>query len=447
MKTITTLAFAFGIISFLSAQLPKGDRILAYQVDPAENMNYDTDFGLAKDACMESIHFSSKWSDYDSSSGNFDATYIANFLDIINIYMPANGTKVELQIAPVNTNVLELPTDLMSTPFDDPVLINRFKTLLDTVFTHLPDLELSALNIGNESDIYFGTDANLYNEFGVFLDSVIPYAKQLYFNIHGEELNVGTTLTYDGLTSPLTAPLCAAMNANRDIVAVTYYPLESNFHMEPTSVVSGDFDALVNLYPDVNQPIYFVECGYASSAVCSSSEAQQADFYTEVFNAWDNHYDNIKYLTIFKTTDWSQADIQIFEQYYGISDPAFLEYLRTLGVRTWAGDGTDKLAFDRIKCELNDRNWCAVPCTASINELAPELTGSILFPNPGEYFVKIEFPGVIEHIEVVTVDGKAVEVRADFSQKTINVSNWQKGIYLIRIKTENGWFRTKFEKI
>ncbi|GAB5415975.1 MAG: hypothetical protein Crog4KO_07560 [Crocinitomicaceae bacterium] len=446
MKTLTTLAFAFGIISFVSAQLPKGDRILAYQVDPAENMNYDNDFALAKDACMESIHFSSNWSDYDSTSGNFDVTYIANFLDIINVYMPANGTKVELQIAPVNTNVLELPADLMSTTFDDPILINRFKTLLDTVFMHIPDLELSALNIGNESDIYFGTDANLYNEFGVFLDSVVPHAKQLYFNIHGEELKVGTTLTFNGLTDPLTASLCAPLNTNRDIVAVTYYPLESNFHMKPTSVVSADFDTLVSLYPDVSQPIYFVECGYASSAVCSSSEAQQADFFTEVFSAWDDHYDNIKYLTIFKTTDWSQADIQIFEQYYGISDPAFLEYLRTLGVRTWAGDGTDKLAFDRIKCELNDRNWCAVPCSASINESEPEVAGCVLYPSPGETLVNMDVSGNIEHIEVITLDGKNVEVQANFSQKTVNVSNWQKGIYLFRIKTENGWFQAKFEK-
>lgn len=50
--------------------------------------------------------------------------------------------------------------------------------------------------------------------------------------------------------------------------------------------------------------------------------------------AWDTYYDNIKYLTIFKITDWSADMIDYFENYYGVGDNIFLEYLATQGIRT-----------------------------------------------------------------------------------------------------------------
>ncbi len=371
MKYFALLSFTI-FTSSAFCQLAKGDRILAWQVDMAENQNYDDDFAYAVDACMESIHLFSTWSNLEPTSGTFDQTMLAGYLDVANIYYPANGTKVELQLAPINTNVLELPGDLMSLPLNNQTVIDAFKNTLDTVFAHIPDMELAALNIGNESDIFLGSNASVYAEFKVFLDSVIPHAKQLYFNLHGTDLNVGTTLTFDGLTNPTTSALCQSLNANLDIVSTTYYPLEGNFQMEPASVVASDLGSLVLAYPDVNQPIYIVECGYASSASCGSSETEQAQFYENVFSAWDAHYDNIKYLTVFKSTDWSQADVDLLATYYGINSTEFKEYLRTLGVRTWPGAGTNKLAYEQIRCELDARGWCATTCSLNLTELKPE---------------------------------------------------------------------------
>ena len=45
-KCILILGFFISVSSF--AQLPKGDRILAWQVDLAENNNYDSAFVYAK---------------------------------------------------------------------------------------------------------------------------------------------------------------------------------------------------------------------------------------------------------------------------------------------------------------------------------------------------------------------------------------------------------------
>jgi hypothetical protein len=255
LSTITVLILASNALG----QLAKGDRTLAWQVDMAEDNNYDLAFANASAACMESVHLFTTWNSVEPIQSNYDPGFIANFFDVMNLYYPATGTAVELQLAPVNTNVLEVPSDLSGLSLDDPVLINQFKSLLDTVFTHIPDVTLSALNIGNESDIYFGTDVNAYNEFKVFLDSVGPYAKQLYFNLHGTDLKIGTTLTFHGLLDPVQGPLCANLNANLDIIATTYYPLNPDFKMENPSVVAGDFGSLVAAYPSTSVPIYLVE--------------------------------------------------------------------------------------------------------------------------------------------------------------------------------------------
>ena len=65
---------------------------------------------------------------------------------------------MELQIGPVNTVVDQLPIELVGLPYDDPRVIRDMQRTVDTVFAHLPDVELAALNISNESDAYWGTD-------------------------------------------------------------------------------------------------------------------------------------------------------------------------------------------------------------------------------------------------------------------------------------------------
>lgn len=442
--------FVFLIIISLFAikgytQSQKGNRMLAWQIDLAENNNYDSAFVYGYDACMESVHLFTKWTDIESDTGVYNASHINGFLDIVNIYYPAWNVEVELQIAPTNTGVKEVPSELMNLPFNHPSVITRFKILLDSVFAHIPNVTLSALNIGNESDVNFGTDVNQYNEFKAFLDSVSSHAKTLYFNLHGTDLKVGTTFTHHGLVSNPISSLCQSVNDGLDIVSVTYYPLNGDFTMKPPSVVSIDFGELVSEYPDTTQPIYFVECGYASSTLCNSSETLQADFWTEVFNAWDSYQANIKYITVFKSTDWSTEIVNQLGQYYGLQDTIFKEFLRTLGVRTWHDDGTNKEAYNRIKCELDSRNWCNVSCLVTNLTDLPDNKYFSVYPNPAKDAIVIQFDQQLNQLYTLRLynsKGQLVRTSNNINNSfVIKREELKNGMYFFQIEIDNYIFK------
>jgi hypothetical protein len=49
--------------------------------------------------------------------------------------------------------------------------------------------------------------------------------------------------------------------------------------------------------------------------------------------------------------------VQDWGDYYGLEEADFLEYLATLGLRTYAGDGEDKAAFGVLIEEVARRGW------------------------------------------------------------------------------------------
>ena len=65
----------------------------------------------------------------------------------------------------------------------------------------------------------------------------------------------------------------------------------------------------------------------------------------------------IKSVNILRLNDLSLQGAQESAAPYGISDDQFVEYLRTLGIRTFENIGTNKQAFNVIKMNLSDRNW------------------------------------------------------------------------------------------
>lgn len=325
---------------------PKGDRILSIDVNMAEDNDFDKAFRNAKEAGMQVVSISINWKDIETSPGKYVDP--GDILKITNIYYPPTKTRVALYIRSVDTASKPVPTDLQNTPFTDPVMAERYLKMLDWLFSQIPDADIEFLSVGDEMDLFWGDQREQYREWGVFFKNIKAGLKA-----KKSDLRVGFTITLYGLTRNL-ADEFQRINQESDIVLVSYYPVNDKGLKEPT-VVGPDYDALVQMYP--KRVIYIEQTGYPTSGFLGSSEAKQREFIRETFRAWDRHADQIKYVAFTWLYDLPQSSIDFYIQYYGTSDKDLMEFLRTLGFRTYAGSGEDKEGFRAIKAEAKARGW------------------------------------------------------------------------------------------
>ena len=145
------------------------------------------------------------------------------------------------------------------------------------------------------------------------------------------------------------------MYLNSDTVMTTYYPLNGDFSVKDPEVILQDFQTLADLFP--GKEILMTEIGYPSGAENGSSPEQQAEFVHYMFQAWDEHKEQITVLSYSWLSDLSKNTVREYESYYGLSSKGFGEFLRTLGLRTYAGSGENKIGFDVFKSEAKLRGW------------------------------------------------------------------------------------------
>ncbi|MFO7944384.1 MAG: hypothetical protein R6U51_08835 [Anaerolineales bacterium] len=146
--------------------LPKGNRILELDVNPSQNGDYDQAIEHAHQLGAESIRLSVFWDELEPIPGVFEPD--PNWLAIANDYYPAQGFRLSLVIAVLDTTVIRLPQDPQGKPLDHPQVIDRFQDLLDYFASQIPDLELTSLAIGNEIDGVLGADPDAWGHIRPF---------------------------------------------------------------------------------------------------------------------------------------------------------------------------------------------------------------------------------------------------------------------------------------
>ncbi len=424
MKAIFSLLLA-GIIALPSiAQVNTTNNRLGFDIStfPQNNTSY------TYDSCMHAggtlgitqVGIFQNWTAIETAPNTYNFT----ILDIADFYYPLSNMPVDLTITPIHTNNLEVPSDLSSTPFNSPVMISRFKKLLDSVRAHTPNLVLSSLVIGSEHDVYMGSNTALWNEYKVFYDSVTAHAKTLW-----PGLKVATELTFNGLTTYNTQ--AQLLNTNSDYIGVSHYPLNTDFTVKPPANIANDLATIVGLYP--TKPICFYQFGYPSSATCNSSENMQKDFITETFTAWDTYSNNIRMIDFTWLHDLSPADVAYYGTYYGITNAAFLEFLRSLGFRQWNGNGSNKPAWNELGCQtmqrgFNTGNWNC-PLTTIEEE---DAANASFFPNPAQGKILFKDKTGIKHIQLFNALGEQV-LNGNYTSE-MDISAFKPGMYLLMIE-------------
>lgn len=339
------LSLAAGPSSTAATVVAKGSRVLGIDVNTAFDNDYAKAFAVARGAGMQATSLVINWDEVETAPGVYQPN--PNWLYIADVYYPSQNTQVLLTIVPIDTVQSRLPADLEGKPMDDPAVIERFKGLLTYAFSQIPHLQLSALSIGHEVDIYMGNNLTAWGQYQRFFTAVATHARGLR-----PGLKVGVQTTHDRTIGPLAAPI-ATLNQSSDVVMISYYPLDGNFQVKSPTVVRGDWDAVMKAYP--TRQVIFAQLGYPTGIANGSSQTKQKTFIENVFTTWDVYKDRVPLVMFNWLHDLPTNSSRGLTSYYGISDSRFESFLRTLGLRTVLG--TDKAGLTTLKKQALSRGW------------------------------------------------------------------------------------------
>jgi len=382
-----------------SMVIPKGNRILNIDISPSEELDEVDAFFLARTRVgIDAALVGGSWPEVETAPGKF------NYPGLKRANSIYKDVKIVLELNPIESFIRTVPPDLQTVAFDDPVMIARFKKLLDVVFSQLSDLQITALWIGNEVTGYLDkTDE--WNAYQTFYETVGAYAKTIRPGI-----KVGTVGTFDGLMQICPAQM-KSLNRSSDIIALTFWGGTSGN-------VKNDFAALTSAF--AGRTVYIKEIGFPSSSRIGSSEEKQKEFVKEVFRAWDEHASQIEYLSFHALHDFPKELVTGIMELMGKSEDedALLntEIMTSLGLRTYPGKGRDKAAFRALIQEARARGWGSVardlPLLAPGNHLTIQRAEEFKFSDAVEAQLNAKWNTAVAKgmdIAMVGVDWVALE--------------------------------------
>lgn len=306
---------------------------------------------------------------YSVDPGFFDIIAAANA-----VYA---GSRVGLSIRTINTTRVEIPNDLAAlidpatgrVAFGHQRLADRFDAFTAYLLQEMSDeIELVFVSVGNEIDVYLGEDEAAWDAYADFVEAVAPAVRTHLEALQGGSTGVpvGAKITHAVLErgQAVQARLDRIVEAS-DAVMYNFYPQYPDFTLAPAAAIGEAMDGALDRF-DPSLPILITEFGVHSADPaqpvcgivcphCTGSEAVQAAHYRTLFEEWDERADRIRLVMLNWLTDIPCSTVEMFEDYYGISDPGFLSYLATLGLRR--RDATRKQAFQTIATEARARGW------------------------------------------------------------------------------------------
>ncbi|WP_458232216.1 hypothetical protein [Roseateles sp. P5_E8] len=298
------------------------------------------DLAYSTGARGQQINFS--WGALEPSAGNYDAAKLAEIGSALD--RAARLSLVQyVGLQPINTLYRDLPADLVGRAFDDPVVKQRFRALLDRV-VGLNVGRIQYLALGNEVDIYLAAHPAELAAYTAFFRDAASYARTL-----DARLKVGVTGTADGVLGANADLLAGLNNAGADVVMLTYYPIRFDANgtitVRDPAGVGAEVRRLLTFAG--TRPLVFQEAGFPSSSLNLSSQAMQAAFFRELAAAWRAADGRIPYLNVFLLHDFTTQTCADLAVHYQFSDSAsFRAYLCSLGLRQ--SDGQAKSAWQAL---------------------------------------------------------------------------------------------------
>jgi hypothetical protein len=342
-------AAADGDADFADATVvPKGARVLGVSVVIGD-LDFLRNVQTARDAGARTTNVTFAWDEIERpyDAGAPDASDDAGdggeagaarsptqifhpLLHVANLVLSDQRVAATVTIDAVDVGGSRAPAELATLALDDPELGTRYDRVLDYALDQLPDLDVSALFVASSVDVPLGDDAAKHAAFATFFTNAAAHVHALR-----PKVKVGFVVTSDGAVA--RKDRLAAAWAASDVIGVTYLPIDAAGRVSPASLVAGavaaDVDRLLDALP-AGKPILVREAGYPTAPANGGDEAGQAAFVSAVFGAWDRHAARIPILTFRELFDSDPTTAAAIAARYGHSDPAFLAFLQSLGLRT-----------------------------------------------------------------------------------------------------------------
>ncbi len=332
----------------------RGNRTIAFDIlDFNEKGDFGENFDIAKGELNAGfIQRLQPWNAFENSQSGVYNGHAMELYEILNGFSESTGASLSLIITPIDIPGRFLPADLSTLKFDNPIVIERFNSLIDAIFNPnngvINPERVIALSVGNEIDHYAWISNNdQVSDYKEFLEGIRPR-----INSCGIPLYFTVTLYGTINNSSPWVDLASVV----DKVSFTYYTINNDFSVKSPDLVFSDLQVSVSKFPEME--LFLQEVGYPSSTHLKSSESMQAQFFCNFFKAWDLHRGQIPYVSILRLNVVSEASARETAHSYGVpGNKSFIKYIRAIGIRTWEGNGIDKMAFDVIKNEIEQRDW------------------------------------------------------------------------------------------
>ena len=310
---ITWVALNLFLFTGIAAytQTPRGDRILAIDLQPYDGQAFSS---AAADAVTQGVTTATihlDWNQIESSPGVFTGPDAVNWQTAVTTY-PTYGMNLILTIGTLDTCQRDVPSDLAAMHWNDPEMETRFQWLLSWLSITAanagqPNIVVG-LSIGSEADVLLSTDSTAldnFSDYTAFFNYENSYLKS---STIWNSVPVGVSTTFGGLTSstPSIRSAVATLNTNADEVMYTYYPINLDFTVEdPYETPVNDTWTAISLYPGRTLDVF--EAGYPTSSALGGSDAAQQTFVSTMFGIWDAYYPIIHTMRFVREADYSTA--------------------------------------------------------------------------------------------------------------------------------------------
>lgn len=345
VRSLMVVLVAAGLLGGRSAAQPgdlpllgeaKALGLIYSETDPGVRPLTDRAWQMAIKRGVNSYQLAVPWDEIAGPDGTPDMTYVEPLLDLLQL----SGFQVFFTLQSVDTTALRLPAVLLDPDnprklrpglsFDSPEVIGHLIALLDELVPLLAGHGCFAMSLANEVNIYLSINPDQAFPLAVFAEWGRVHAQAIE-----PGMRTGVTLTREALFEPDVTLLMMSVS---DVAIFAYYPLDGVV-LDP-SVIESDFNAMEAFAGD--RPVILQEAGVpgapadgSPSLLGATDELQRA--WVEAVYREVRERESIRFVSWLHLADWPADVIDFFEQYYGSSDPAFVEFLSGLGLMTDQG--------------------------------------------------------------------------------------------------------------